>query len=303
LAEQQRTSAEQQNASIDTLCARLQEQQNASIDTLCERLQEQQESFIRQLNESIAMLIAGNRRASLTPSPPNRDDELPPPANGRRSPTRGFTPGLTPLPDVSPLPPITPRTDQSSTGPSIRFRSQTRETTIPPNDSASTTHQSGTGSNGRVPGIKIPKFRGKDGENVMAWLHTVKQFFQLNGTSEDNKVATASSGLRGDAKSFFYYLVVNNNYKDPPWQFFEEKFIAKYENAAARADLLRDKLQNVRYHGVSKMPEYCEEFRFIESQIYDMAFADRLLNFSKLIPVELALHIRNSDLRSKDMDN
>jgi len=89
------------------------------------------------------------------------------------------------------------------------------------------------GSNGHVPGIKIPKFHGKDGENVLAWLHTVKQFFQLNGTSEDNKVATASSGLRGDAKSFFYYLVVKNNYKDPPWQFFEQKFIAKYENTAA----------------------------------------------------------------------
>jgi len=50
------------------------------------------------------------------------------------------------------------------------------------------------------------------------------------------------------------------------------------------------------------MPEYCEEFRFIESQIYDMAFPDRLLNFSKSIPVELALHIRNSDLQSKDME-
>ena len=49
----------------------------------------------------------------------------------------------------------------------------------------------------------------------MAWLHTVKQFFQLNGTSEDTKIAAASNGLRGDAKSFFYYLVVKNNYKDP----------------------------------------------------------------------------------------
>ena len=50
------------------------------------------------------------------------------------------------------------------------------------------------------------------------------------------------------------------------------------------------------------MLEYCEEFRLIESQIYDMAFTDRVLNFSKPIPVELALHIRNSNLRSKDME-
>lgn len=136
----------------------------------------------------------------------------------------------------------------------------------------------------------------------MAWLHSVKQFFKLNGVAEDNKVATVSNALRRGAKNFYYHLVASRRYKDPPWPVFEKEFIAKYENAAARGDLLRDKLQRIRYHGTSRMAEYCEDFRSIESQIYDMAFPDRLLNFSRPIPADLAMHLRNSDLRSQDME-
>ena len=283
------------NEFLTHLTTVLAEQQRTLIETLNRALLEQQESFLRQLNESLTLQRANARRASqsLSQSPrtsPTDDEHL--------SSSRGFTPGTTSgvSREPSPLPPITP--SENGRNPAVIIRSPTHERTALLNESASNAPI----ANVRVPGIKLTKFYGNEDENVLAWLHSVKQFFKLNGVTEENKVATASSALRKGAKSFFYYLVVTNQYKDPSWRVFEREFIAKYENAAARGDFLRDKLQRVRYHGISKMAEYCEEFRSIESQIYDMAFSDRLLNFSRPIPPELAMHLRNSDLRSKDME-
>ena len=108
--------------------------------------------------------------------------------------------------------------------PSVIIRSLTREKSTPFNEPAS----NATTTNVRVPGIKLAKFYGNEDENVLAWLHSVKQFFKLNGVTEENKVATASSALRKGAKSFFYYLVVTNQYSDPSWRVFEREFIAKY---------------------------------------------------------------------------
>jgi hypothetical protein len=50
------------------------------------------------------------------------------------------------------------------------------------------------------------------------------------------------------------------------------------------------------------MTEFCEEFRALEAQIYDMAFADRLNNFLSKIPVDGALHIRNAIHDTRDME-
>src|ERR1700737_1451567 len=71
-----------------------------------------------------------------------------------------------------------------------------------------------------------------------------------------------------------------------------------------RATLLRDKLDALHYRGPHHMPEFCEKFRQIESQIYDMAFPDRLNYFlKKLHPLEAAMHIQNQEsLRSEDME-
>jgi hypothetical protein len=287
---------------LTDLTATLAKQQKTTLEALRE-----QEAFLQQINASITTLTASlqevlreKRQNGQSPSQspkPSPTDEV---EERRRSPTRGLTPGIIPSRSTSPLPPATPEEDEKS--PAIRIRSATRETTASSNDPASTSQQPNSGPSARVPGIKLTKFYGDESENVLAWLHSVKQFFKLNGVTNDHKVAVASNALRRGAKSFFHYLVVNSGYKDPPWPVFEQELIAKYENMAVRADLLRDKLQNIRYHGVSKMAEYCEEFRSIESQIYDMAFPDRLLNFSRPIPAELAMHLRNSDLRSKDME-
>ena len=71
-----------------------------------------------------------------------------------------------------------------------------------------------------------------------------------------------------------------------------------------RVNLLRDKLESLRYRGAHHMPEFCEKFRDIEMQIHDMAFPDRLNYFlKKLHPLEAAMHIQNQDsLKSEDME-
>jgi len=50
------------------------------------------------------------------------------------------------------------------------------------------------------------------------------------------------------------------------------------------------------------MSEYCEKFRQVEAQMYDMAFLDRLGNFLAELPQEGALHIRNAVGDTKEME-
>src|ERR1700694_1154215 len=159
-----------------------------------------------------------------------------------------------------------------------------------------------TGTNRRVGGIKPPKFRGKDGENVLSWLHKVENWFLMNGIAEDFKVPAVSSLVAGDADNFYYYLATRNDGTSPNWKEFRPAFIQKYENATARRDLLRQKLRTIKYSGHSHMAEYCEEYRTIEAQIYDMAFTDRLYFFSLHLPNEVALYLQDIDIRSEDME-
>src|SRR5277367_3136118 len=69
-------------------------------------------------------------------------------------------------------------------------------------------------------------------------------------------------------------------------------------------DLLREQLAEVKYYDSHRMTNYCEEFRKVESQIYDMAFADRLRFFTdNLKSPKVTLHIKNSDsIKSKKMN-
>src|SRR5690348_9944307 len=52
------------------------------------------------------------------------------------------------------------------------------------------------------------------------------------------------------------------------------------------------------------MSDFCEKFRVIKSQIYDMAFTDRLNYFLKKLHLpEAAMHIQNHEsLRSEDIE-
>ena len=156
---------------------------------------------------------------------------------------------------------------------------------------------------GNTSGIKLPSFHGHDGENVVAWLHKAEWYFRLKKTHEDDKVDLISFALEGDAESFFYYCFIVNNGIELTWTEFQHAFRQKYEAPQMRGTLLRDKLDALRYRGPPHMPDYCEKFRSIESQIYDMAFIDRLDKFLSRLPSDAAMHIRNQDsMKSKDME-
>jgi transposase InsO family protein len=128
----------------------------------------------------------------------------------------------------------------------------------------------------------------------MAWLYELDNYFLLTNIKEKQKVATATMGLRDDAKTFAYYLVVSNHGMPLPWYDFRSQFVTKYENSKIRGLLLRQKLDAIQYHGPDRMAEYCEEFRKLEAQIYDMAFVDRVKAFvSKIHPPQAATHILN----------
>ena len=268
---------------------------------------EAQEAFANNINGPIQALTAsirellqplrGPRSPSSTPPPAidvdlQATDELLQPFRRTRSPTR------TPIPATRRPPPaariIPPATNTSQ---NLPIREMTAFTTT-----TGVSETSSTDPRFRISGVKPAKFYGKDGENVLSWLHKIEQLFLLHSIPEDMKVANISFLFSGDADSFFHYLVVKNNGMDPTWQELRHALISKYENPLARADILRDKLHAVRYHGTQRMAEYCEKFRSIEIQIYDMAFADRILAFIKYLPPEAARFIKNGNHQSKDME-
>ena len=118
----------------------------------------------------------------------------------------------------------------------------------------------------------------------------------MKGTEEMKKVVFASFALREDVESFVYYLMIRNNNMNSTWDIFKHALIQKYEDSAMRGDLLQDKLKALRYHESLRMTKFCERFRFIEIQIYDMTFLDRVSNFiEKLYLSKVAMHIKNAD--------
>src|SRR5579871_1309722 len=157
-------------------------------------------------------------------------------------------------------------------------------------------------TNGRIPGLRPPKFKGRDGENVLFWLHQMETFFIIYKVPEDEKTYNASQCIGREALNFFIYLITANGGHDPSWDSFRHAFISRYHNPIAREEILRHKLAMVQFKGTLHMSEFCERFREIEAQIYDMAFPDRLSNFLGKLPQEAALYIRNAVSDTRDME-
>jgi len=258
-----------------------------------------QEAFLQQINSEVTKLTSAVQtliQALKPPTPPIIPLGAPPeirsnPADYYTPPPRGQTPyGVTYDPRERTLPPQSP---QDRTPP-------VRGYTVPPD---STSNGGDTSRAGRIPGIKPQKFYGRDGENILAWLHKMDAVFTANGVPEEMKVANACTLLRDDADSYYYYLVVKNNGIAPSWRDLTRALISKYENTDTRQDALRQKLRDIKYQGHSQMAEFCERFRIIEAQIYEMAFPDRLYLFTSNLPSDLALHLKDQQIqRSKDME-
>ena len=152
--------------------------------------------------------------------------------------------------------------------------------------------------------IKFPVFHGKDGENVIAWLDQAERYFRLKNTHDDRKVDLASFALEDDAKSFFHYCFIRNNRIELTWPEFKHAFKQKYDVPLTQDSLLRQKLKALHCRRPERdMPNYCEKFREIESQIYRMEFPDRLDYFLEKLPSAAAMQIRSLEsLRSRDME-
>jgi hypothetical protein len=266
------------------------EQLQAVLEAQHVRTLNAQDAFVTQINAPIVALTATIERLLGTMPPPQRSPTSspglgdPPPENRRPSYERPVSPYRA---QNRPPPPAHPNPARETTA----FTFATAETAA-------------SALGGQVSGVKLPSFHGKDGENVVAWIHQAERFFRLKNTAEDRKVDLASFSLLDDAQHFFHYCFVKNNEVDLTWDELKHALRQKYEVPRMRATLLRDKLDALHYRGPHHMPEFCEKFRQIESQIYDMAFPDRLNYFlKKLHPPEAAMHIQNQEsLRSEDME-
>ena len=75
---------------------------------------------------------------------------------------------------------------------------------------------------------------------------------------------------------FLPLLLCQQQYVELTWFEFLHAFRQKYEVPETRATLLLDKLNALKYEVVHDMPDYCKRFRHYETQIYEMAFTDRL---------------------------
>src|ERR1700737_2085722 len=254
------------------------EQLQAVLEEQHARTMNAQDAFVTQINAPIVALTATIERllgnAPSQRSPTSSTGDPPRPVSPYRSQNR-------------PPPPVPPVPAREATA----FTFATADTTA-------------SALGGNVSGVKLPSFHGKDGENVVAWIHQAERFFRLKNTAEDRKVDLSSFSLLDDAQHFFHYCFIKNNEVDLTCEELKHAFRQKYEVPRMRATLLRDKLDALHYRGSHNMPEFCEKFRQIESQIYDMAFPDRLNYFlKKLHPPEAAMHIQNQEsLRSEDME-
>ena len=235
------------------------EAQKDSIDARDTLLQSVNDSLLKfgdELERLINVLDPDSRSRRSTPQSPVRAppsppvQQEPPPAPSAPPPAHQEQLPVLPYRSSTRPPPTGHMPGPSATPPAIRemtaFTTATGDLIQPGNESQ------------RLPNMKLSRFRGRDGENIQAWLRELDRYFLLYNIKEHQKVAIMASALRDDAKNFAQYLVAENDDEDPPWKEFRQAFIDKYQNQALRSVLLRQKLRAVKYEGPHKMTEYCE---------------------------------------------
>jgi len=88
----------------------------------------------------------------------------------------------------------------------------------------------------------------------------------------------------------------------PSYTEFEDAIVRKYESSDVRNEHLRARIQSIYLgpHGLGSVQEYTTRFRSIELQIHDMAFKDRFHFFTRPLPSDLTLYLK--DQRFRDME-
>jgi hypothetical protein len=154
---------------------------------------------------------------------------------------------------------------------------------------------------GGLSGLKLDKFRGKDGEDIVGWLEDAEMYFDLRKIPEEHKTAATVFSLRGDAKSFYRYCYDKNNKVQLTWAELQHALRSRYEAPFMRRGILRDGLRAIPYRGPQNMIDYCEKFREVEIQVHDMNFYDRFEHFIVKLPSEARMAIENQEgLRKHD---
>jgi hypothetical protein len=54
-------------------------------------------------------------------------------------------------------------------------------------------------------------------------------------------------------------LLIKNEGTHPTWSKFKDAILAKFDKAEVREELLREKLEQVRYQGPAKISEFCAD--------------------------------------------
>ena len=134
--------------------------------------------FSTALTASIDRLIgvmAAPQRSPTSSPVPSIQREPPPIPPGKPPVSRYRSPYRAPYraPPPPPTPPLAP----------------VRETTA---FTFATAETAASALGGSTSGIKLPAFCGKDGENVVAWLHQAERFLKLKNTAEKRKVDLVS---------------------------------------------------------------------------------------------------------------
>src|SRR4051794_24937544 len=142
--------------------------------------------------------------------------------------------------------------------------------------------------------IRPPTFAGRELENFSSWVWKMESYLRTIRVPPDDYFGTAMFYLVEEADAFVYDLVRRNNGKNLAWDTFKSEMRERYERPTIRSDLLRQKLENVRYEGPSQMIEYCTAFRAIEQQIFNMNFDDKLRTFLRPLPTNCQVYIKLS---------
>jgi hypothetical protein len=123
--------------------------------------------------------------------------------------------------------------------------------------------------------VKLPKFVGKDKDNVLVWIHVIELALMTHNVPEHLKVTNVVPLLINNAEAFYFKIYVESGHVSI-WPELLQVLIQDYENAMTQWELLSSKMQNIQFFSHSRMAGFCNEFRQAESHIYNMSFANRV---------------------------
>ena len=150
-----------------------------------------------------------------------------------------------------------------------------------------------TAPTGRTIGDKPTKYSGSYKENLEQWLHLLEIYFANNGVPPERKSGIFVTFLTGEALSFYFHLLRLSESDSLEWPALRQAYKERFESSLPRIQYLRQALDRVRYKGIDRMFEYCQTFRDVEVQIFNMTFIERLERFTRPLPSDCIMHIYN----------